>query len=312
MTHSHLTSTPNPRTSSPDILLIGHVTQDLIGQSPESEYRLGGTVSFAAVTALRLGRKPTILTRASSQTRWDELPPDVDLTILPSPATTTFANVYSDEGRIQYCYEQALPIEAHDVPLAMRAPRIVLLGPLVNEIHPDVAAIFDAKTLVAAVPQGWMRRWDKRGRVYSIPWESEAAILPHLDVLVLSEEDINYDLTRLESAFATVPLVVLTEYRDGSTIYQRTESGHIQETKIPPRPAIEVDPTGAGDVFATAFLLRYQESGDPVHAARFANVTASFAVESVGVSGIPTSEKVLAYMRENPFTSEQTNRPHDS
>ncbi|MEM7129216.1 MAG: PfkB family carbohydrate kinase [Chloroflexota bacterium] len=287
--------------SSPDLLLIGHVTQDLLDPTPESDYRLGGTVSFAAITALRLERKPTILTRAAPHTRWDELPDDVDLTVLPSPETTTFANVYSDEGRTQYCFAQALPIQAADVPRQMQTPNIVLLGPLVNEIHPDVASLFGAQTLTAAVPQGWMRRWDETGRVYSIPWETEAAILPYLDILVLSEEDVDSDLSRLESAFKTVPIVVLTEYRDGSTIYRRTESGEIQRIKIPPRPALEVDPTGAGDVFATAFIIRYQETGDPIHSARFANVTASFGVEAIGISGIPSRQQVLDYLNKHPF-----------
>lgn len=40
-----------------DFLAIGHVTRDLLTNDPESsDYTLGGTVSFAAVTAVRPGR----------------------------------------------------------------------------------------------------------------------------------------------------------------------------------------------------------------------------------------------------------------
>lgn len=284
-----------------DILLIGHLTRDLITDDPNGLYRLGGTVSFAAVTALRLGRRPTIITRAASETDLSELPPGANLHILPSPTTTTFANIYTPQGRVQYCYTPALPIAAADIPLALRQPRAVLLGPLVNEIKEDVATIFADDSLVAAVPQGWMRRWDANGRVFSKPWENAAAFLPHLNVLVLSLEDIDHDLRRLEPFFAQVPLVVLTEYKEGSTLYRRTAHGLIHETKIAPRPATEVDPTGAGDIFATAFLIRYQETGDPVQAARFANVTASFGVEREGIAGIPSREQVLAYVEAHPF-----------
>jgi sugar/nucleoside kinase (ribokinase family) len=171
----------------------------------------------------------------------------------------------------------------------------------VNEIGPDVVRIFDEQTLVVAVPQGWMRRWDDTGRVYSKPWDSAPDILPYLDVLVLSLEDIDYDVSRLAPALEQVPLVVLTEYHDGSTIYRRLENGAVEEIKIAPRPAAEFDPTGAGDVFATAFMIRLQETGDPVQSARFANVTASFSVEHPGVSGIPSREQVLAYMAKHPF-----------
>lgn len=284
-----------------DILLIGHITRDLTTADPQGPYRLGGTVSFAAVTALRLGRQPTIVTRAAADTDLSELPSAVDLRVLPSPTSTTFANIYTPQGRVQYCYTPASPIVATDIPLSLRRPRAVLLGPLVNEIKADVAAIFDKTTLVAAVPQGWMRRWDETGRVYHQAWEDAAAILPHLGVLVLSLEDIDYDLRRLDPFFDHLSLIVVTEYRDGSTLYQRQLDGTIREIKIPPRPANEVDPTGAGDIFATAFLIRLQETGDPVQAARFANITASFGVEQVGVAGIPDRDQVLAYMQAHPF-----------
>ncbi len=303
MLKSNLMTQQQTQKQSPiDVLLIGHVTRDVIDNNPQSSYRLGGTVSFAAVTALCLGRKPTIITRAAPDTNLSELPDSVDLHVLPSTVTTTFANVYTEHGRIQYCYTPAAAITAGEIPHELRQPRAVLLGPLVNEIGGDIAPIFAESSLVAAVPQGWMRRWDETGRVYSKPWENADEILPHVDVLVLSLEDINFDLKRLDPFFEHLPMVVLTEYRDGSTLYQRDEDdGRIRMTKIPPRPAHEVDPTGAGDIFATAFMIRLQETGDPVQAARFANITASFGVEHEGVSGIPSREQVLAYMEAHPF-----------
>jgi sugar/nucleoside kinase (ribokinase family) len=284
-----------------DLLLIGHVTRDLIGETPESGWRLGGTVSFAALTALRMRREPLILTRAAAARDLDELPDSVRRIVLPSPSTTTFANIYTEHGRIQYCYTPAPAIRAGDVPAWCRKPRAVLLGPLVDEIGPDVPRLFGDDTLVAAVPQGWLRRWDETGRVFPKRWENAADILPHLDVLVLSLEDIDYDLQRIAPVFDLISLVVMTEYRDGSTIYQKQPGGGILQTKIAPRPASEVDPTGAGDIFTTAFLLRLQETGNPVEAARFANVTASYGVEHLGIFGVPTRETVLAYMEKYPF-----------
>ena len=289
-----------------DLLLVGHVTRDLIGETPRSGWRLGGTVSFAAITALRLGRKPTIITRAAQASDLGELPNEVERIVLPAANTTTFANIYTPEGRVQYCYTPAPPIRADDIPAEYRHPNVVLLGPLVNEIGPDLPSLFDDGTLVVAVPQGWMRIWDETGRVSAKPWTTAEEILPHLDVLVLSLEDIAYDMSRLEQFFKYVPTVVVTEYRDGSTLYQRNAEGVTVETKIPPRKANEVDPTGAGDIFATAFLLRLQETGDPVQSARFANITASFGVEHLGVAGIPSREKVLEYMAQHPFDPKQS------
>ena len=56
---------------------------------------------------------------------------------------------------------------------------MVLLGPIANEIEGEVATIFAAETLVAAVPQGWMRRWDGDGRVHARHWENAGQILSH-------------------------------------------------------------------------------------------------------------------------------------
>jgi sugar/nucleoside kinase (ribokinase family) len=287
-----------------DILLIGHVTRDLLTSDPHGPYRIGGTVSFAAVTALRLGRKAMIITRADPNMDLSELPFGVELHVLPSPATTTFANIYTANGRIQYCFTPAPVITADDIPLAYRRPRAVLLGPLVNEIRADIASLFHNPTQVVAGPQGWMRRWDENGRVFSKPWDTADEILPHLNVLVLSQEDIDFDLRRLDPFFDHIAMVVLTEYRDGSTLYLRNADRSISKIKIPPRPAKEVDPTGAGDIFATAFMIRLQETNDPIQAARFANVTASYGVEAEGVAGIPTRAQVAAYMEQHPFEVE--------
>ncbi len=284
-----------------DLLAIGTVTRDIEAADPASvDYVLGGTVSFAAVTAARLGYKPAILTRAGD---------DVDLTVLheiasvhalPAERTTTFANLYSPEGRVQYCYTPSPPIAAEDIPPQLRAPHIALLGPLANEVLPDVAAVFTPDTIVAAVPQGWMRRWDRNGRVFPGAWTTMAEILPHLDALILSIEDIDGELELIYEFLNYTSLVILTEYRDGSTVYRRT-GAEVEAVPIPPRPANELDPTGAGDIFATAFLLRLAATGDPLDAARFANVTASFGVEERGVAGVPTHAEVLAYMMDHPW-----------
>jgi sugar/nucleoside kinase (ribokinase family) len=53
-----------------------------------------------------------------------------------------------------------------------------------------------------------------------------------------------------------------------------------------------VDPTGAGDVFAAGFLVRYQETGDPLEAAAFGACAASCAVEGVGTTALGDRDEV--------------------
>ena len=57
-----------------------------------------------------------------------------------------------------------------------------------------------------------------------------------------------------------------------------------------------MDPTGAGDVFATSFLVRYHETGNPLEAAAFAACAASCAVEGLGTSSLGDRQEVTRRM----------------
>jgi sugar/nucleoside kinase (ribokinase family) len=92
-----------------------------------------------------------------------------------------------------------------------------------------------------------------------------------------------------------VHIIAFTRGYNGADICVRGNWRHIDAF-----PANVVDPTGAGDVFAAAFLIRMWESGDVWKATRFASCAASFSVEGEGIAGIPTREQVEARLKENP------------
>ncbi len=284
----------------PDFLTIGHVTRDV---HDDGSFTLGGTVTFAALTAYRLGLVAAIATCVDTQLL-AELPrhlKGIDLAVRPSPETTTFANYYHDGFRTQYLHARGEQMEVEYIPEPWRKAPVVLLGPLVQELTPASVAMFPRHqgAIIAATPQGWLRRWDEDGRVWPTPWSAAEEVLPHLDVLILSHDDLLpfADGNRKEAdAILTrwsmhVPLLVATDGRHGATLFQ-----HGVTERFSAYAANEVDPTGAGDVFAAAFLVSLHTSGDLRYAVNFANCTASLSVEHVGISGIPTREKVLERM----------------
>jgi sugar/nucleoside kinase (ribokinase family) len=59
-----------------------------------------------------------------------------------------------------------------------------------------------------------------------------------------------------------------------------------------------VDATGAGDVFAAAFFVRFFTTRDPWESARFATLVASRSVTRVGLDGIPTLREIEEFMME--------------
>lgn len=284
-----------------ELLILGNVTRDLPDQNPNPKsYTLGGSVSYAALTCHRLGIRSELVTRVSRDTDLSSLRAVARCTVLPSPTTTTFVNQYDARGRTQYCYTPAPPITAADLTPRLRRARFVFMCPIMQEVAADVPDCFAPEAFLAAGAQGWLRTIEEDGRVRACDWSGKAAFLRRVNMLILSREDIDYDMARLAEFLEHVPMVMLSNYRNGSDIYFTRDADTVH-WHVPPRPAREVDPTGAGDMFATAFLIRYMETGRLWHSARFANITASMGVEGAGSTAIPSRERVMTYLRRHPL-----------
>src|SRR5437667_6763080 len=116
---------PIEKGTFPDFLTIGHITRDIL---PDQTFSLGGTVTFAALTAYHLGLVAAITTCADAELL-TELPdklPDIGLAIRTSSATTAFVNTYHEGFRTQYLRARADQLQLGDVPGAWRKASIVL------------------------------------------------------------------------------------------------------------------------------------------------------------------------------------------
>ncbi len=276
------------KTQTPDFLVIGHITKDV---QPDG-YTIGGTVTYSALTARNLGYRAAIVTAAGADLDAHEFLRGVMTLRLPSAVTTTFQNLYPDGHRVQYLRAVAEPIPASAVPAAWRETPVVHLGPLTQELTPDLVRLFE-NSLIGVTPQGWMRQWDETGRVSPTDWESAAEVLARADVLIFSEEDVVHAPQLIDVYAGLAQIMVVTRSAKGADLYYQG-----RRRRFPAfMPAAEVDPTGAGDVFAAAFLLKLHETEDPEFATHFANCVASFCVEKPGVLGIPTLEQVEERLR---------------
>lgn len=272
--------------TQPDFLVVGHVTKDI----KPTGYTLGGTATYAAATAHRLGVNAAIVTSASD---------DLDLSLLdgiaihrvPAPHTSTFENIYADGHRTQYLRGVAASLDCNDVPPDWRAAHTVLLGPLTQEVDPNIVDCF-RRSIIGVTPQGWMRAWDAEGRVSFTPWASAGKVLSRANALIYSIEDVHSDYAFIDMLGRLARIMIVTDGAQGANLYTGGARSH-----FPAYAANEVDPTGAGDVFATAFLIRLQETGDAAEAMLFAAATAAFAVEAPGIAGLPTREQVMARMQ---------------
>jgi sugar/nucleoside kinase (ribokinase family) len=276
--------------NTPQFLVVGNAARDLV----PGGWRLGGTISFAAVQAHRLGYTVGIITRAGAELDVAAELPFAAVVQLSSPQTTVFENVYHEGHRTQHIRSSGAPIEKSDIPDAWRAAPIVLLGPVWAEISAGAGTLFDHATLVGVSAQGWLRSSEVDGRVVHAPWHGDP-FWTGCDVIFVSDEDLADGEDVLERWAADVPVIAMTESWRGLRVYA---DGHWR--RMPSFPEDEVDPTGAGDTFATAFLIRLHETGDIEAAARFGSAAASLSVSGIAATAIPSRAEIEQRMQRYP------------
>jgi sugar/nucleoside kinase (ribokinase family) len=252
-----------------DYLIIGHVCRDLTAGGEE---RVGGSVAYAGRTAAILGARTAVVTSAAPDYDLDAALPGLPTHLRPAAETTTFRNVETPSGRRQTLLRRAQRLRGEDVPVAWRRAAIVHLAPVADEVDPALITLF-SNSLVGLTPQGWLRQWDDAGRVSATSWPAAAATLPLAAVTVLSETDPP-DADALARYRRWARLLVLTRGDGGCTVYLDDE-----ERDLPAPQVTAVNATGAGDIFAAAFLMRLlQTAGNPWEAARFGNELAAHSV----------------------------------
>jgi 1D-myo-inositol 3-kinase len=279
--------------SAPDFVAIGHVTLDRFGEVT----RPGGSALYAAVVAHRLGLSAGILTSHGADFPLDAVPPQIEVVTLEAPATTAFDHRHGDGTRALRLLSRARPLAAADVPDDWRDAGLVLLAPVFGEVDPGFAEVFEEATVAAAV-QGWLRAAGPGGEIAPRPWTPPPGLLGRLQALFLSAHDIRGHETALTEWRDRLPLVAVTAGRTGALLYVNGE-----RYEVHPRPAREVDPTGAGDVFAAAFLVHYHRGDDPWEAAEAATCAASLSIEGEGWSAVPDAAglaEVLEAYRARP------------
>lgn len=264
-----------------DYLLIGHVAVDL---TPTGK-QLGGTVSYAALTAQALGMRVGILTSAAEDAPLHLLD-GIQIFNIPTEQSTVFENIKTEHGRRQTLHHQAAQISFEHIPQPWRDAPIVHLAPIAQEVDPAMSGKFPS-SWVGVTPQGWMRAWDEKGSVFAQAWENSEQVLGRVGGVVLSLEDINHDLELVEWMAQHTSLLCLTEAEQGSVLHW-----HGDRRRFRPLAVEEVDATGAGDIFAAGFFARLHATRDPWEAARFATHLAAYSVTRAGLQGIPTHAEI--------------------
>lgn len=264
-----------------DYLVIGHIARDLTPQGPQ----LGGTAAYAALTARALGLRVGVVTAAGAGESLEALE-GIPVISIESETSTTYENIPTAHGRVQYLRARASRLEPDRVPGPWRNASILHLAPIADEVDAVLPDGF-SPNLLGLTPQGWMRQWDSNGLVSPREWTDSETALAGAGAVVLSREDVNGDDLLIEHMAGQTKILVVTEGPAGAVLYW-----HGDRRRFRAPTAREVDATGAGDIFAAAFFIRYVNTRDPWEATRFATLLASHSVERAGLKGIPTALEI--------------------
>jgi sugar/nucleoside kinase (ribokinase family) len=182
---------------------------------------------------------------------------------------------------------------------------VVHLGPLCQELDAALVERFP-KSLIGVTPQGWMRARGDGGVVRLVGWADADRVLARADAVVLSECDV-LDPSIVRDWARKARLLVVTLGERGCDVYRHGEDRPYHSPAF--KPAQEVDPTGAGDVFAAAYFWHLYQTGDWRAAADWANCVASFVVERLGIAGVPKLEEVERRWRSGARLGAGGDRP---
>ncbi len=280
-------------TSARRVVMIGPVTWDHI----DGERRPGGPVSFAARTAEAFGIRLQLVVLAGADADLEALDGH-DLTIVEGAHTLAMAHDVADgDRRIRVPVTVERVVAGDNVPDDWYGCSDLVLAPLLPD-ELDAPSIVDA---VAAdrlwvLAQGFQRVRAGDGAISFL--DRPAEVLDDLggastSIFLSSDETAPWDEGALEGLARRNERVVLTRGVAGAEIWRGDD-----RQPIAPSPGHPVDTTGAGDVFATAFMLALDGADtDEAAAGRLAAGFATAAVERPGPASLPPRAEIEARLR---------------
>ncbi len=282
--------------------VVATATWDLFGERRVP----GGTAAYVARTCEALGVRARLLVLAG---------PDADGEASLAhevrrrgERTLTFRHEVDGGGPrsrrlLRLVQDPGHTLSPADVPSEWGEPDTLILAPLLPD-EVDVLAFIDdyPAAEVALLAQGLQRavvpddRGDTGGEGLVMHRAQPSSVLldaarPNVSIFLSQEEVELWPAGALAHLAARAARVVITDGPRGASIIDRAGT-----RTVAPVPARVVDTTGAGDVFASAFILGLR-AGEQF-AGRLAAACAAAAVEVVGPASLPPRSALEARLSE--------------
>jgi len=287
-----------------DLVAIGNPVYDII-RTPHISTKgriLSGCSTNACLAAAKLGMKSVTIIGCIGRNFFNRFINDLEKYGVNSPKvkvskeTGGFKLVYDMSGnRTLEVLGVAGKITKKDVPDECLNARHILLGPILQEVDLDLVSFLreTTKSKIFLDPQGLIRKINPDKQiVYQSEKETVRKIVNMVDFVKPNEhESIAITGTNNPSVSAKTlvdwrsPVGIVTLAEKGSVVFDGEKI-----VRIPAYKTFAIDPTGAGDVYAGAFIYEYIKTEDVVSSCLFASAAASIMVEHSGPD-FPMGEK---------------------
>ncbi len=271
-----------------DILTIGNITEDINIINNIVYKSIGGTSFYAYKVAEKLGYDLRIITKLSDKFNVSK---KIDLTkIIPQRTDlhTIFENTYKDGKRNQKILNKSGKIISKKLSKKLEKfnPKIVFYCPIFDEIDSGFFKLFNKSVKICNL-QGFMRMVSKqnihpRNNLPNISFEI-------FDAVILSEVDTNFENALKISSHSKI--VCYTMGKKGVKIITNNEIKFYKTIDV-----INVDETGAGDVWGTSFIIFYYLMNKGLdESVVLSNISASLSVTGISDKKIPKYKEILKY-----------------
>jgi len=267
----------------------------------------GGSVIYSSIQAKKLNIEPLIVSLVGEE-EFDMLKKFLENFNIPlneikkyKGKTLSFKNYYN-EKRKQYVEN----FKEFKISLDKFNSEILHLGPILNEIDLNEFKKYRKNFKIISLDlQGFCRKVENNKILYVSP---SLENIEEIDVIKMDFEElllINKDFEEAVKIIhdKKVKYILITLGYKGSFLYYDNNLFY-----IPPfKPKKVLDPTGAGDVYLTSFVISLYLEKDPVYSSLFASCASSFVVEDFGTNSIATYEEILKRFEEQNLRARKIN-----
>lgn len=293
---------------SKKFICIGHIADDT-----EPVSHLGGSVSYSAIAAKGLGFDTHIITKCPKNHKYIDQLMKLGITVhvlLSDLSTiTTFKNIYNEQGkRTQECPQQQEEINICDFekfPKDILQDATILIAPVIGEVDTRLFPLLSRYGRVIVAPQGYFRKITADFKVKQKRWNFNPKNTRSTHAIILSDEDITrngkLDRSFLNKLRENSNIVILTQGAKGSIVY--TKKATIRTTAFSLEKNEIKDFTGAGDIYAVAFVTKFALTHNTQEASVNANFYAALKIigfEGIGINSIPTKKQIQKFLLNHP------------